>query len=295
MAGLAPAPASHSFPAAIRDRRRPATRLARSGRDVRPPAVPTGIPGSGADPLRGQPDPAFQRMEGNRHRGAPNGDHRRALDLGRDRPGRPLPARLQLGNGPAVRHPDPGHRAHGDRSDAAGGPAQGRGGEHPALGRHRHRSHRRPAGGSGVQLHHLQRRRRWLATQPADLRWSDPLRQPVRHPRRLGAGHRPAPPLAAGLPAQPGDAGRGAGRIHRLEPGDARIRTARRHPDGNGPGQHEGRRRTADPALQGKPQRPADFRPVHPPGRAPGHQCPARPGPGGAAGAAADPVRRPGR
>lgn len=56
-----------------------------------------------------------------------------ALDLGRDRPGRPLPARLQLGNGPAVRHPDPGHRAHGDRSDAAGGPAQGRGGEHPAL------------------------------------------------------------------------------------------------------------------------------------------------------------------
>ncbi len=29
------------------------------------------------------------------------------------------------------------------------------------------------------------------------------------------------------------------------------------------------------------------------PGRAPGHQCPARPGPGGAAGAAADPVRRP--
>lgn len=152
------------FPAAVRDCRRPATRLARSGRDVRPPAVPTGIPGSGADPLRGQPDPAFQRMEGNRHRGAPNGDHRRALDLGRDRPGRPLPARLQLGNGPAVRHPDPGHRAHGDRSDAAGGPAQGRGGEHPALGRHRHRSHRRPAGGSGVQLHHLQRRRRWLAT-----------------------------------------------------------------------------------------------------------------------------------
>ncbi len=95
------------------------------------------------------------------------------------------------------------------------------------------------------------------------------LRQCPGRGRWVAAGADHARAVATGVSAQFGLAGGCAGYFHRRQPDNARVRVAGGDRDGDVAGQHARGRCAANPALQGKPQRAADFRSVHPAGCAP--------------------------
>ncbi|MCY1358397.1 hypothetical protein D9M69_449330 [compost metagenome] len=148
MAGLALEIAGDSFSAADRHPGWPRAALARPARNVRAIADAAGVLGGGADPVRRQPDPASVRVARNRQRRPSPGHHWRPLHLGGHCCRHSLAAGVRLVAGHPVRQPDPGDRADRDRTDATRRAPESVDCQYPALGRHCHRPHRRPAGGS---------------------------------------------------------------------------------------------------------------------------------------------------